>query len=275
MAARWHAVSRSPPETFDAQLPHLNGSRYHVVGFHDLEAYFASGKPLSAKPIIISFDDGWADQFKYAVRILEKYHDTATFFVWTDAIDHRGFLSWRELQALFGGHDNWRSQPFASISWTHDQRKTASGRNPRQKEAGSCRYGICLSVRPIQQCRCRTGMKSRIFKRTGRRLARQHAVAKSSLPIERDERTDDNHGVHQRSPMKFPSMGSIFPPLNPASYRAQEKGGRIVSAACDVASMTSYQRESSRNLIYRNPTLMRPRRAVARPVRIHSRAGSV
>jgi peptidoglycan/xylan/chitin deacetylase (PgdA/CDA1 family) len=103
------------PETFDAQLAHLNISGYHVVGFRDLEKYFSSGTSLPAKPVIISFDDGWADQYKYAVPILEKYHDTATFFVYTNAIDHRGFLSWQDLNNLIANGmtigDHSRSHP--------------------------------------------------------------------------------------------------------------------------------------------------------------------
>jgi len=104
------------PETFDAQLAHLKESGYHAVGFHDLEAYFSSNTPLPAKPIIISFDDGWADQYRYAVPILQKYHDTATFFVTTNAIGHTSFLSWQNLKALIAAGmtigDHSRSHPY-------------------------------------------------------------------------------------------------------------------------------------------------------------------
>lgn len=104
------------PETFDAELAHLKDSGYHVVGFHDLEAYFASSTPLPPKPVILSFDDGWGDQFQYAFPVLEKYHDMATFFVFTNAIGRRGFLTWDDLRAMLAAGmtvgDHSRSHPY-------------------------------------------------------------------------------------------------------------------------------------------------------------------
>ncbi len=104
------------PQTFDAELAHLQHARYHVVGFHALESYFASSTPLPAKPIILSLDDGWGDQYVYAFPILEKYHDTATFFVFTNAIGHRGFMTWQDLKNLEAAGmtigDHSESHPF-------------------------------------------------------------------------------------------------------------------------------------------------------------------
>lgn len=88
------------PETFDAELSHLQSAGYHIIGFRNLEAYFASSTPLPTKPVILSFDDGWRDQFQYAFPLLEKYHDKATFFIFTNAIGHRGFVTWSDLHTL-------------------------------------------------------------------------------------------------------------------------------------------------------------------------------
>ncbi len=104
------------PGTFDAQMKYLRTAGYHVVPFRDLEAYFRTGAPLPSKPIILSFDDGWSDQFAYAFPILVKYHYPATFFVFTNVIGRRGFLSWDELcQLLAAGMtigDHTRSHPY-------------------------------------------------------------------------------------------------------------------------------------------------------------------
>lgn len=90
------------PETFDAQLQYLKTRGYRVVGFGDLERSLAatSSAPLPPKPIIISFDDGWRDQFQYAFPILQKYGDAATFFVFTRGIGRRGFLGWDDLRRM-------------------------------------------------------------------------------------------------------------------------------------------------------------------------------
>lgn len=91
------------PEIFDAQMHYLKDAGYQVVQFSDLENNLASGAPLPAHPVILSFDDGWSDQFKYAFPILQKYHYPTTFFVFTNAIGRRGFLSWDNLRALISG----------------------------------------------------------------------------------------------------------------------------------------------------------------------------
>ncbi|MDE2079593.1 MAG: polysaccharide deacetylase family protein [Patescibacteria group bacterium] len=104
------------PGTFDAELLHLQSAGYHVVSFRNLEAYFANSTPLPTKPIILSFDDGWRDQFVYAFPLLEKHRDTATFFIFTNAIGHRGFVTWSDLHALIAAGmtvgDHSRSHPF-------------------------------------------------------------------------------------------------------------------------------------------------------------------
>jgi peptidoglycan/xylan/chitin deacetylase (PgdA/CDA1 family) len=104
------------PENFDAQMQYLKDAGYHVVRFGDLESYFASSTPLPSKSVILSFDDGWGDQYTYAFPILEKYHYPATFFVFTNAIDHKGFLTWDDLKQIVAAGmtigDHSRSHPY-------------------------------------------------------------------------------------------------------------------------------------------------------------------
>ncbi len=104
------------PETFNAEMSHLRKSGYHIVRFGNLETYFANSTPLPPKPIILSFDDGWSDQFTYAFPILEKYRYPATFFVFTNEIGYRGALSWNNLRELVASGmtigDHTRSHPF-------------------------------------------------------------------------------------------------------------------------------------------------------------------
>ena len=104
------------PQTFNTEMDWLKTAGYHVVRFSDLEAYVASSTPLPSKPIILSFDDGWGDQFKYAFPILEQYHYPVTFFVFTNAINRHGFLTWRDLHTLIAAGmtigDHTRSHPY-------------------------------------------------------------------------------------------------------------------------------------------------------------------
>jgi peptidoglycan/xylan/chitin deacetylase (PgdA/CDA1 family) len=104
------------PETFDAELSHLATAGYTVIGFGELEAFLDTGAPLPPKPVILSFDDGWSDQYEYAFPILQKYHDTATFFVFTNGIGVKGYLTWDNLRTMINAGmrvgDHSKSHPY-------------------------------------------------------------------------------------------------------------------------------------------------------------------
>ena len=87
-------------EIFGQQMKFLQDSGYHVITFSDLADFFEQGHELPILPVIITFDDGWVTQYENALPLLSKYHYPATFFVVTDYIGHRGFISWPQLQTL-------------------------------------------------------------------------------------------------------------------------------------------------------------------------------
>ena len=87
-------------EVLDQQMKFLQDRGYHVITFSDLADYFDQGRELPTLPVIITFDDGWVTQYENALPLLAKYHFPATFFVVTDYIGHRGFVSWPQLQTL-------------------------------------------------------------------------------------------------------------------------------------------------------------------------------
>jgi peptidoglycan/xylan/chitin deacetylase (PgdA/CDA1 family) len=68
-----------PPPNFDAQLVHLEEAGYTVI---DLDQALAGlrGEPLPAKPVVITFDDGFSDQMS-AFEILKRHNMKATFYV--------------------------------------------------------------------------------------------------------------------------------------------------------------------------------------------------
>jgi len=60
------------------------------------------GKPLPEKPLIITFDDGYADNYYNAFPLLKKYGFKATFFIITDFIDQRrpDFMTWKQIEEM-------------------------------------------------------------------------------------------------------------------------------------------------------------------------------
>lgn len=84
----YHQVRPNPqcelavsPETFDHQLAHLRKAGYESVSFHDLDAHLEGRGTLPRKPVIITFDDGYADLEEYALPILRHHDMSSTFFL--------------------------------------------------------------------------------------------------------------------------------------------------------------------------------------------------
>lgn len=84
------------PDQFESDLAYLRQAGYETISFKQLSFALSQGAALPPKPIIISFDDGYRDQYENAFPILRKYGYTATFFVFTQPIDFNApeYLTW-------------------------------------------------------------------------------------------------------------------------------------------------------------------------------------
>lgn len=88
------------PDGFETQLKYLKDNGYQTVSFSDLADYLDYGTPLPEHPIILSFDDGWANQYQYAFPLLQKYGFTGTFYVVTGYLDHQNFMTVEQLKTM-------------------------------------------------------------------------------------------------------------------------------------------------------------------------------
>lgn len=88
------------PEGFEAHLKYFKENNYQVVSVYDLLEYFDTGKPLPPKAVAISFDDGRYGQYKWAYPLLKKYGMTAAFFITTDWVDKRDFMTWAQIKEM-------------------------------------------------------------------------------------------------------------------------------------------------------------------------------
>lgn len=84
------------PETFREQMAYLAENGYHTIDMYDLSLAIVSKAELPEKPVIITIDDGYRDNYENAYPILQEYGLTATIFVVTDFIDqgHPAYLTW-------------------------------------------------------------------------------------------------------------------------------------------------------------------------------------
>ena len=89
-----------PPEEFAAQMDYLQQQGYTTITM--LEFIKASrGKfEMPAKPIILTFDDGYEDNYTIMLPILEAHGMKATMYMVTNNIGLPDYLSWEQLKEM-------------------------------------------------------------------------------------------------------------------------------------------------------------------------------
>ena len=80
------ALVSASPEHFREQMTYVR-DRYHPVSSSELISLVEEGRPLPRNAIIVTFDDGYDDNYRIAFPILRELGVPATFFVSTGHID--------------------------------------------------------------------------------------------------------------------------------------------------------------------------------------------
>jgi peptidoglycan/xylan/chitin deacetylase (PgdA/CDA1 family) len=88
------------PVDFEQQMAYLADKGYTAVTMAALVGHMTTGTPLPPRPVVITFDDGYADNYYSALPIMAKYGMKATVFVVTDFLGERPYMTWDELKAL-------------------------------------------------------------------------------------------------------------------------------------------------------------------------------
>lgn len=167
------------PEHFRAQMQWLARSGY-VTLTADQYARYLAGEPTPAKSILITFDDGWLDNWLYAHSILAEFGLQALMFVVTSrigdgperreaaALDHRNakaaiaaghaddaMLRWSEIEAMRAAgtfefhshtdtHTRWDKQmPPGGERDARLAQDLAASRNALSRRLGSASFHLC------------------------------------------------------------------------------------------------------------------------------------
>ena len=175
---RYHSVSTDPapwiapyavaPATFARHVDLITASGRTAMTVSELCAALTGRTPLPHRPIVITFDDGFAD-FTYAARVLSEHYLPSTVYLTTGALRGRGprptnmamppapMLDWSQLAELcelnveIGAH----SHTHRSIGHTATQRDRRRD-PPIQGNAGG-RPGarsaeLCIPIRfPLRE----------------------------------------------------------------------------------------------------------------------------
>jgi len=130
----YHEITTSPagsarlavsPRSFETQIAYLHDAGFNAVTAGDLAAAAAGRTALPCRPVVLTFDDGFADFHEIALPILQKHGFTATLFMTTgwirDGAQRQSsapgrMLSWSQLAEIaaagieVGGHSDQHPQ---------------------------------------------------------------------------------------------------------------------------------------------------------------------
>jgi peptidoglycan/xylan/chitin deacetylase (PgdA/CDA1 family) len=90
------------PQLFREQLKYLQENGYQTVDLYDLSLAIADKGQLPDKPVIVTVDDGYRDNYENAFPILKELGMTATFFVATEFVDQNNpnYMTWPMIEEM-------------------------------------------------------------------------------------------------------------------------------------------------------------------------------
>jgi peptidoglycan/xylan/chitin deacetylase (PgdA/CDA1 family) len=91
------------PKELEKHFQMIKSSQVTPISINRLIAHLRTGSPLPKKPIILTFDDGYAGHYKYAYPLLKKFGYPAVFAVHTSFIGvdtSRPHITWEQLKTI-------------------------------------------------------------------------------------------------------------------------------------------------------------------------------
>lgn len=98
------------PKLFEKDLRYISENGYTTIMISDLIAYVEKGTPLPEKPVILTFDDGYYNNYYYAYPLLRQYNMKAVISIvgkYTDILsiqdqNHISYsnLTWHQVDEL-------------------------------------------------------------------------------------------------------------------------------------------------------------------------------
>ncbi|MFC4809829.1 polysaccharide deacetylase family protein [Paenibacillus sp. GCM10023250] len=119
------------PERFREEMAWLHGQGYRSLDLKEFGAILSGEEKPSGKEVLITFDDGYANNYAEALPVLQRYGFRATEFLVTNWVGGAGYLSWDEVKTLRGaGWDimaHTRTHPFLPLHTAGVQRDEIAG----------------------------------------------------------------------------------------------------------------------------------------------------
>jgi|SRR5579872_6199392 len=95
-----------PPVSFAAQVDYLHRNKYTLLNVTQLVHALTGKTTLPERPVVLTFDDGYADFYQHALPVLSRYHLTATLYIATGLVertnpwDGASMLTWNQITEI-------------------------------------------------------------------------------------------------------------------------------------------------------------------------------
>ncbi len=82
------------------QMEYLRDEGYHPITMQELADYVIDGAPLPTKPVCLTFDDGYKDNYTIVYPMMKEFGFPWTVFVITGHMGQPGRMTWEELSEM-------------------------------------------------------------------------------------------------------------------------------------------------------------------------------
>ena len=89
-----------PPDEFAAQLDYLRAEGYTTITLQDFMRVVHGKGQLPAKPIVLTFDDGYADNYSVMFPLLKAHDMKAVVYVITNMLGQKNYLTLEQLKDM-------------------------------------------------------------------------------------------------------------------------------------------------------------------------------
>ncbi len=87
---------------FEKQMQYLSQRGYNTISAEDLVNALLLHQQIPGKPIVITVDDGYLDNYQYAFPIAKKFNIKLNLMIPTGLIGVSGYMSWGQLKEMAG-----------------------------------------------------------------------------------------------------------------------------------------------------------------------------
>ncbi|WP_459540300.1 polysaccharide deacetylase family protein [Negativicoccus succinicivorans] len=112
------------PDHFRAQMQFLKDNGYHPISLQQLDEYIRHGTPLPEKPVCITFDDGYLDNYEIVYPLMKEFGFPWTIFVVTNDVGKSGRVTWEQLKEMHAAGVTVANHTFSHPQTTYLPAKT-------------------------------------------------------------------------------------------------------------------------------------------------------